>query len=96
MISYLDKTGLAYFWDKIKAAFVRKEAGKGLSTEDFTTAEKTKLAGIEAGANNYILPTATSTVKGGVYVGAANGVCPLGADGKIPASYISSAEEVDY
>lgn len=29
---------------------VDKEAGKGLSTEDFTTAEKTKLAGIEAGA----------------------------------------------
>ena len=30
--------------------FVAKEAGKGLSTNDYTTAEKTKLAGIEAGA----------------------------------------------
>ena len=29
---------------------VDKESGKGLSTEDFTTAEKTKLGGIEAGA----------------------------------------------
>lgn len=29
---------------------VDKVAGKGLSTEDFTTAEKTKLSGIEAGA----------------------------------------------
>mgnify|MGYP003291661964 CR=1 FL=1 len=28
--------------------------------------------------------------------GVANGVCPLGADGKIPASYIPSAEEVSY
>lgn len=29
---------------------VDKESGKGLSTEDYTTAEKTKLGGIEAGA----------------------------------------------
>ena len=35
---------------------VDKEAGKGLSTEDFTTAEKQKLAGIAAGANNYTHP----------------------------------------
>ena len=32
------------------AGKVDKIEGKGLSTEDFTTAEKTKLAGIEAGA----------------------------------------------
>ena len=31
-------------------------AGKGLSTEDYTTAEKNKLKGIEAGANNYKHP----------------------------------------
>ena len=47
-----------------------KETGKGLSTEDYTTAEKTKLAGIEAGANNYTLPTATSNALGGIKVGA--------------------------
>ena len=35
---------------------VDKEAGKGLSTEDFTTAEKQKLACIAAGANNYTHP----------------------------------------
>ena len=35
---------------------VDKVAGKGLSTEDFTTAEKQKLAGIAAGANNYTHP----------------------------------------
>lgn len=29
---------------------VAKVAGKGLSTEDYTTAEKSKLAGVEAGA----------------------------------------------
>lgn len=31
---------------------VDKETGKGLSTNDYTTAEKNKLAGIETGANN--------------------------------------------
>lgn len=35
---------------------VDKEHGKGLSTNDYTTAEKNKLAGIEENANNYILP----------------------------------------
>ena len=34
---------------------VDKAAGKGLSTNDFTTVEKNKLAGIEAGANNFVL-----------------------------------------
>jgi parallel beta-helix repeat protein len=31
--------------------------GKGLSTEDYTTAEKNKLAGIEDGANKYVHPS---------------------------------------
>lgn len=35
---------------------VDKEAGKGLSANDYTTEEKTKLAGIAAGANNYTHP----------------------------------------
>ncbi len=36
---------------------VDKVAGKGLSTEDFTTTEKQKLAGVASGANNYTHPT---------------------------------------
>lgn len=36
---------------------VDKVTGKGLSTEDYTTGEKAKLAGITAGANNYIHPS---------------------------------------
>ena len=52
------------------AGKVDKVEGKQLSTEDYTTAEKTKLAGIEAGANNYTLPTATASALGGVKVGA--------------------------
>lgn len=34
-----------------------KETGKGLSTNDYTDAEEEKLAGIEAGANNYSHPS---------------------------------------
>ena len=61
------------------AGKVDKVEGKGLSTEDYTTAEKTKLAGIEAGANAYTLPAATTSALGGVKVGSnlavdANGV----------------------
>ena len=39
------------------------------SDENFTSALKTKLDGIEAGANAYSLPTATSDILGGVKVG---------------------------
>lgn len=61
------------------AGKVDKVEGKGLSTEDYTTAEKTKLAGIEANANNYTLPAATTSALGGVKVGSnlavdANGI----------------------
>ncbi len=45
---------------------VDKVSGKGLSTNDYTTAEKNKLAGIATRANNYSLPVATASVLGGV------------------------------
>lgn len=48
---------------------VDKVTGKGLSTNDYTTTEKDKLGGIETGANNYTLPTATTSVIGGIKVG---------------------------
>ena len=48
---------------------VDKVNGKGLSTNDYTTAEKEKLAGIATGANNYSLPTASDSVLGGVKIG---------------------------
>lgn len=40
---------------------VDKETGKGLSTEDFTTSEKTKLAGIETGANKITVDSTLSS-----------------------------------
>ena len=39
---------------------VDKIPGKGLSTNDYTTEEKNKLAGIEAGANKYVHPSTHS------------------------------------
>ena len=47
---------------------VDKTSGKQLSTEDYTTAEKTKLANIAEGANNYVLPEASTTTLGGIKV----------------------------
>lgn len=53
--------GTVHFQDK--AAFlngkVDKVSGKSLSTNDYTTAEKNKLAGIADGANKYVHPTSS-------------------------------------
>ena len=46
-------------------SLVAAEDGKGLSTNDYTTAEKEKLAGL----SNYTLPAASSSQLGGVKVG---------------------------
>ena len=40
---------------------VDKVSGKGLSTEDYTTAEKSKLSSIEANANRYVHPNDAGT-----------------------------------
>ena len=53
---------------------VDKVSGKGLSTNDFTAAYKSKLDSIAPNANNYSLPLATNSTRGGIQVGyAANG-----------------------
>ena len=52
---YLDLDGLSHFKSKLENEFVVKEVGKGLSTNDYTTEEKNKLAGIESGAEVNII-----------------------------------------
>ena len=55
---YLDLNGLAYYDSKLDAELekkVDKETGKGLSTNDYTSEEKTKLANVEAGAQANVL-----------------------------------------
>lgn len=59
-MSYLDNKGVERLWAHITAKLgdkVNKEEGKGLSSNDFTTAEKTKLANLTA-------PSITSTGAG--------------------------------
>ena len=85
----LDDNGLLYLWGKIKALFVQKETGKGLSTNDFTTAEKTKLAGLE----NYNLPTASAAVKGGVKIGEG---LEIDANGVLSTTDGGEADSVDW
>lgn len=61
---FLDKSGLTYLWSKLKDLFsgkVDKETGKGLSSNDYTTSEKTKLNGIETGANKTIVDSEMSS-----------------------------------
>lgn len=66
---YIKLQQLAHFLNKSKEIFVQKDGNKVLSDNNFTTAEKTKLAGIATGANLYVLPTANSTTLGGVKSG---------------------------
>lgn len=67
---------------KLNSLFVRKETGKGLSTNDYTSEEKAKLAGVATGANNYVLPAPTASTIGGVKAG--NNVT-ISKDGTISA-----------
>lgn len=46
-VKYVDLEGLSYFKDKIDENYVKKETGKDLSTNDYTDAEKNKLASLE-------------------------------------------------
>lgn len=73
MNKLLDGNGLLFalqgFMAKVTTLLgnkVDKVSGKGLSTNDYTTAEKEKLSGIAAGANNYTHPTHTA-YKSGLY-----------------------------
>lgn len=58
-------------YDQIMALLadcVVKDGDKELSDNNYTDAEKTKLAGIAAGANKYTLPAASTAAIGGVQI----------------------------
>lgn len=73
---------------------VDKVEGKGLSTNDYTTPEKNKLAAIEAEANKYVLPAATASALGGVKVGS-NITLANGGTISITKANVTSALGVD-
>lgn len=65
-MAFLNQTGLEHLWAKIVAKLsgkVDKIDGKGLSTNDYTTDEKNKLAGIAAGANKTVVDSALSSTS---------------------------------
>ncbi len=57
MSKFLDDNGLLYLWSKIVAAFVGKEAGKGLSTNDLTTELKAGYDGAATHAGSAHAPS---------------------------------------
>lgn len=73
---------------------VDKVEGKGLSTNDYTTPEKNKLAAIEAEANKYVLPAATANALGGVKIGS-NITLADGGTISITKNNVTSALGVD-
>ena len=74
IVEYIDtkfaNVDFSNYYNKTEAdeKFVAKETGKGLSTNDYTNDEKTKLAGIEAGATkntvSYDAASGTVTLTG--------------------------------
>lgn len=86
-----DLTGQVLILEKTK---VDKVEGKGLSTNDYTTPEKNKLAAIEAEANKYVLPAATASALGGVKIGS-NITLANGGTISITKANVTSALGVD-
>ena len=79
---------------------VDKISGKGLSTNDYTTEEKNKLAGIESEANKYSLPTASTNQLGGVKVGSGleieNGVLSVSGNTDLPLEVVNGKLNIIY
>lgn len=86
-----DLTGQVLILEKTK---VNEVEGKGLSTNDYTTPEKNKLAAIEAEANKYVLPAATASALGGVKIGS-NITLANGGTISITKANVTSALGVD-
>lgn len=89
---YVDEVAMGHAVEKIKELLedkVNTEEGKGLSSNDYTTAEKEKLAGLE----NYVLPTASTEVAGGVKVGAG---LEINENGVLSATGGGTADAVEW
>lgn len=66
MINFLDKAGVTYLVSKIKEIAnnkVDKVTGKGLSTNDYSTEEKDKLAGVDVGATKNVVDSTISSTS---------------------------------
>ena len=79
---------------KIAEKYVAKETGKGLSTNDYTNTEKTKLSGIAEGAQVNVIESVS--IKGGAAgsINTETKVLTLDLDGYAKADDISAAFNV--
>jgi len=80
---------------------VDKVAGKGLSTNDYTTAEKNKLAGIATGANKTVVDTAlssssTNPVQNKVVNTAISNLSALVGDTSVSQQISNAIAQIDY
>lgn len=69
-MAFTFKESLAYFWQQIANQFVRKESGKGLSTNDYTTEDKLKVANmpeVDTGATSIGMSGNGNAVTGASY-----------------------------
>lgn len=97
-MAFLNEIGVARLWEHILAKLgnkVDKVDGKDLSTNDYTTTEKNKLAGIAEGANKTTVDSAMSTsstnpVQNKVVTAAINNLNTLVGDESV-AAQISDA-----
>ena len=78
--------------DELAAEKVDKVTGKGLSTNDYTTAEKEKLAGIEAGAQ--VNPTIDSALSDSSTNAVQNKVVKGALDGKADNADVAGTQTV--
>lgn len=107
MGKYIDGNGLSHFMGIIKGALSGKVdtvSGKGLSTNDYTTTEKDKLAGIAAGAEvnvqsdwNQSTSTADDYIKNKPTIPAANTTATnIKMDGTQSAGSASTYAKADH
>lgn len=96
---FLSQDGLLYYWQSLKTILankVDKQTGKGLSTNDYSTAEKTKLTNIAAGAQvNVIQSIKVNNVVQGVDAKAVNITVPtVTSDLTNDSNFVSDANYV--
>ncbi|WP_339267385.1 hypothetical protein [Paenibacillus sp. FSL R5-0470] len=89
IVDIADLNGNMDILDNAVNGKVDKVTGKQLSTNDYTAAEKTKLAGIATGANNYVHPNHTGDVTSN-----GDGVTAIAA-GVIVNADVNSAAGID-
>lgn len=93
-----DKGSVVAAVNEVQDKKVDKVTGKGLSTNDYTTAEKNKLAGIAAGATNYVHPATHpfTMITGAPISYPANGGNADTVDGKHASDFAAAGSAKKY